>query len=373
MPAGNGDPGYQGLLRAVDRVPGGRWLKDAAKAALDRTNLPYAVRLRMHRMGFRPETYALYELYKNDPADYLPDDRWRAMADMDGESVKAMLGNKLLFHHTYRDDLPLPELFATIARGRLVPNRRASSAFSSLDDVLAYVREVGPVMLKPIFGQKGKRIRRVEHGDDGLLLDGRPTEVDQLGAVIRRLDAFILTEYAAQAAYAKEIFPGSANTLRIVTMRDPDTDEPFVATAIHRFGRTASIPVDNFSSGGVFAAIDPETGVLGRLQLFDPRSVTVTWIDDHPDTSSRVLGREVPGWFDVVDDLMEFLRRHTYLSYIGWDIVKTDDGMRVLEANYGSFLQIQAVHPFLSDPRIRRFLDARGITSPTVAPHRPSA
>jgi len=364
---------YQGVLRGFDRVPGGRWLKDATKAALDRTNLPYAVRLRMHRLGFRPETYALYELDKNDPADYLPDDHWRAMADLDGESVKAMLGNKLLFHHTYRDDLPLPELFATIARGHLVPNPRARRTFSSLEDVLSYASEVGPVMLKPIFGQKGKRIRRVEYGDGTLLLDGRPTLVDELDATIRRLDAFIVTEYAEQAAYAKEIFPGSANTLRVVTMRDPDTGESFVATAIHRFGRTASIPVDNFSSGGVFAAIDPATGVLGRLQLFDPRSVTVRWIDEHPDTSSRVLGREVPGWSQVVDDLMAFLRRHPYLSYIGWDIVKTDDGMRVLEANYGSFLQIQAVHPFLSDPRIRRFLVARGITSLNGAPRRRSA
>jgi len=351
----------QSLLRRLDRVPGGRLLKHAVAAALDPTPLPYAIRLRMRRLGFKAEAHVLYEFDRNDPGDYLADRYWRAMADLDGETVQALLGNKLLFHHTFRDDLPLPETFAILARGRFVANPRAQRVLASFDDLVAYIHEVGPVMLKPIAGGKGKGVHRVEASDGGLAFDGRPVEPAALRAAVSGMDGLLATEYARQAGYAASIFPGSANTLRLIVMRDVDTGEPFVPAAMHRFGRTATVPVDNYSSGGVFAGIDVTTGELGPLHVYDPKRARSEWRDDHPDTGAAVRGVIVPGWQEVVERIAAFTRRHPYFTFVGWDVVKTDEGMSVLEANYGAGLQIQVVTPFLRDVRIRRFLDVRGI------------
>lgn len=364
---------FQSLLQAVDRVPGGRYAKLAVAAALDRTPLPYTVRLRMRRLGFKAEAFVLYELDRNDSADYLPDRCWGALAKVDGATVQGLLGNKLLFHHVFQDELPLPDVLATLALGRFVPTRSCEHAIASFDDLLAYLYAVGPVMLKPIGGGKGRGVHRVEKGEGGLSYDGRPTDVDAVAAKIGRLDGVLVSAFVQQAKYASEIFAGSANTMRLIVMRDVDTGEPFVPAAIHRFGRAATVPVDNYSRGGVFAGIDVATGEMGVLFGYDAERARATWRDDHPDTGAQVRGAVVPGWHEVVDRLLAFTRRHPYFSYVGWDVVKTETGMSILEANYGAGLQIQVVRPFLTDPRVRRYVEAHGIYSPNGAPRRRSA
>lgn len=356
------------FLRAVDRVPGGRYAKHAVAAALDRTPVPYLTRLRMRRLGFKAEAFVLYELDRNDSALYLPDRCWADMAKVDGATVQALLGNKLLFHHTFREELPLPDVPASLALGRLVPNRGSERPIASFDDLLTYLDTVGPVMLKPIGGGKGRGIHRIEASHDGLRFDGRPTAVDDVATAISRLDGVLVSAFVRQAGYAAEIFAGSANTMRLIVMRDADSGEPFVPAAIHRFGRTATVPVDNYSRGGVFAGIDVETGELGRLFGYDAQAGRASWHDHHPDSGAPVRGVVVPGWHEVVDRLLDFTQRHPYFSYVGWDVVKTDTGMSILEANYGAGLQIQVVRPFLADPRIRRFVEKHGIFEPNGMP-----
>ena len=47
-----------------------------------------------------------------------------------------------------------------------------------------------------------------------------------------------------------------------------------------------------------------------------------------------------------------------YLPFIGWDVVMTADGYRIIETNPGSGLfVIQATMPLLADKRVRRFLE----------------
>jgi len=47
-----------------------------------------------------------------------------------------------------------------------------------------------------------------------------------------------------------------------------------------------------------------------------------------------------------------------YLPFLGWDVLMTDDGCRIIETNPGSGLfVIQATRPLLADQRVRRFLE----------------
>jgi hypothetical protein len=353
---------FSSLIRSLDAVPGIRLLKDALAAQRDRSGLPFSTRLRMLRLGFKPESFVLFEFDRNDPAAFLPDRYWRALADVDGETVKEVLGNKLLFQRTYEDELPMPALLATVCRGRLVPEASAVEPIASPAALLEHASRHGPLILKPIRGQKGKHVHAVAMEDGRVHVDGRPASAAQAADLIAGLDGVMVSEFVRQASYAAEIFPHSANSLRIVTMRDADSGEPFVAAAAHRFGRAASAPVDNVSSGGLVAGVvDTTVGVLGPMQAFTPRPASLQWLDRHPDTGAPVRGLVVPGWSDVVASLLAFCRRHPHLSYVGWDVVKTDDGMRVLEANYGAGLQIQAFRPYLADARIVGALRASGI------------
>jgi len=48
-----------------------------------------------------------------------------------------------------------------------------------------------------------------------------------------------------------------------------------------------------------------------------------------------------------------------FIPYIGWDLLVTEDGFQVIEANNGPDLMLFQMHgPLLIDPRIRRFFQS---------------
>jgi hypothetical protein len=200
-------------------------------------------------------------------------------------------------------------------------------------------------------------------GGGDVTIGGTRVSRDQARREISSRKAHLLTEYVEQAAYAREIFPDSANSIRMLTMFDADTGEPFLARAVHRFGSRKTRRMDNFSQGGVCATIELDTGRLGVgvrvLPSGHPESV-----ERHPDTNAPILGTVIPNWHDVVRRLLDVVRAHPYLPYVGWDVVVTDDGIRLLEGNANTGMNVLQVHePLLSDPRIRRFYESRGALS----------
>ena len=100
--------------------------------------------------------------------------------------------------------------------------------------------------------------------------------------------------------------------------------------AMHRFGGRHTRGVDNLAVGDAAANIDVETGVLGRgiRHSSDARPV---WLDRHPDTGARITGVVIPRWRETVDRVVAIAREHPYLPYVGWDVLLTDDGFRILE------------------------------------------
>ena len=324
------------------------------KAALDRSGLPYPVRFAMTRKGFKPSNYVLYDLAHNDVADYVPDSLYAALCQTNGRVGVHVLGSKLLFHKTFQDELALAELHGHISRGRFTSLRDgAGPGRTELEPLLV---ELGALVVKPVVGQKGKRVHLLTTSPRGFAVDGLPLSPSEFRTWLARQDGALVHSRVQQASYADAIFPGSANTVRIVTVTD--ADGPFVLSAGHRFGRTTSAPVDNFAAGGLLCGIDLATGAIGPgASLPAPGARGVRWHTVHPDTGTPVAGQLVPGFPQLLDLLLATCRRHPYLAYVGWDVVVTDDGPVVLEANYGSGLQLQLYGGFLRNERFARFVD----------------
>jgi hypothetical protein len=121
--------------------------------------------------------------------------------------------------------------------------------------------------------------------------------------------------------------------------------------------------MDNFTQGGVAALVDPETGRL-QLGIRVLPSGRPEAVERHPDTGAEITGLVVPRWRETVERVLAVARDHPYLPYVGWDVVVTDEGIRILEGNSNSGTDILQVHgPLLADPRIRRFYERRGVLS----------
>ena len=338
--------------------PSRRWKARALAAVLGDPllggRLPLRRRIALVRRGFLPERAAgLYRLDTHDLSDYVSD-RDRIEKTRDINLVPELLDDKLLFAHLMQAlAVPHPRVHAVVRGGEI---RRVDGDASSLPDT---IRRHGTVVVKPIQGTLGRDVHRVSPADSRFSLDGRAIDEAGLVAWIRSLRGHLVTEHMEQAVYARRIYPHTTNTLRIVTMFD---GEPFIAVALHRFGVASSVPVDNFSRGGLCCRVDLATGTLGPGGRRAAPGRGLTWHETHPETGERLAGRAVPMWSEITDAVVDLAGRLPSLPYVGWDVIPTERGPVMLEGNNSTDVDLLQIHrPLLLDPRVRAFFARYGV------------
>jgi hypothetical protein len=313
-------------------------------------------RLRAWRMGFLSGSYLFLDLDRHDARDYINDRmRFLRLGFINGPYAE-ILHNKLLFGEVFRRHRDvLPETYALVRHEHVSPLSETDPV-DSLEGILELLSRKGRLVMK---GTRGFG------GGDCTIIEDRGGEIAFSGRVVSRPKALerlasrreqIVMEYVQQAAYARDIYAGSANSIRMLTMLDADTGEPFLARAVHRFGGGSRM-VDNVTQGGVAAIVGPNDDRLGiGVQIDDGGHPQ--YIERHPDTGAQITGVAVPHWDRVVERVLALAREHSYMPYIGWDVVVTDDGLRILEGNSNSGVLFTQFHgPLLADPRVRRFFE----------------
>lgn len=181
-------------------------------------------------------------------------------------------------------------------------------------------------VIKPIDLYFGVGIRKIERGDYTAkeLYDDIVTE---------RYLGFVAEELIVQDEATACFHPQSLNTVRFPTIRQDDGVKlwyPFL-----RMGKGNSF-VDNISSGGVAALIDPETGVLGNAGSHYLRNVK-----EHPDTHAPIQGYQLPRWDEAVALVKELAEVVPEERYVGWDLALSDKGWVLVEGNAAAQMSTQ--------------------------------
>lgn len=177
------------------------------------------------------------------------------------------------------------------------------------------------------------------------------------------LDRQVVTGFVTQGRYGAALFPDTTNTMRIVTLVDPDTHEPFIARAVQRIGNARSFPVDSFSlgQGGLCALVDIASGRLGPGAMIE-KNRQVSWHEHHPETGAAISGVKIPNWPDIHRGVLQCARRFAFVPCIAWDIAITEPGFTAIEGNSATGVRVLQVHgPLLADPRVRRFYAHHGV------------
>ncbi|MDN6160762.1 MAG: hypothetical protein L0I85_06245, partial [Staphylococcus equorum] len=155
-----------------------------------------------------------------------------------------------------------------------------------------------------------------------------------------------------------KIFPGTINTIRILVMRDPSTKQPFIATAVHKFGSKKTEPVDNVSNGGMTALVNLKTGVLEKSALHSMNNKEIEWINLHPDTKEIIEGVQIPNWSEIKKGILLMTNKFEQIQYVGWDVVVTNNGFKVIEGNNYSDVNILQIHqPLLENEKVKAFYE----------------
>lgn len=314
-------------------------------------------RLNCWRHGFLSESWLLYDLCRFTRKDYLSDYARYTKARMNGVYT-TLLDNKVMFDAVMRPfQENIPKTYALVLNKKLHP-LALDPCIRSPQDVVNWCIAGNNVVLKPLAGGGGSGIIVMTAVDGELFRNGERTSAAEATLSLQQLDRYLVQEKIEQADYARKIYPRVTNTIRVLTMLDVDTDEPFIAAAVHRFGSDKSFPVDNWTQGGLCAAIDLATGEMSKVANC-PTAGRVEWCDAHPNTTERISGITIPGWPSAQEQLLKIARAFPYLRYVGWDVVLDRSGrLRILEGNHRSGVHILQVHaPLLRDPRVRKFYE----------------
>ena len=173
---------------------------------------------------------------------------------------------------------------------------------------------------KPIEGWRGKGIRLIPQIEPG---------ADVRDLYKEFFDNNILLEERIHACKEIEEFhPQSLNTIRVVTISNPERCVAF--GAILRMGTGDSI-IDNTHNGGVFASIDVQTGIIETDGLDSSGNHYVV----HPDSNKVIKGFKIPYWDCIVETCSKASKVLPKLIFAGWDVVVMDGGkVALIEGNH---------------------------------------
>ncbi len=339
-----------------------RLLREIRAEACSRSGIPWRRRLRAWRRGFRARHAALYGVDEGQDPGYVPDFpyAWRSY-DMNG-FWNPIVGNKLVVsqvlaaHH-----IPHPRVLGVVSRGR--PLAVGGAGAASLRDWTADAR---PVVFRPHWSGGGEGVFFLRREGAAWFVNGRDASPADAAGLVGGLDRYIATAFVDQAAYARAIHPPSTNTLRVLTLSDDDG--PFIASVAHRFGTSHSFPVDNFHQGrGVCAAVDVAAQTLGKAVSLDRHNRRV-WHVAHPETGRPIEGVVIPGLATALDGVLAAARCFPEATCVGWDLLMTDDGFSILEANSPPGVVVSQAHaPLMANPRVAAFFSRHGFTAPPRA------
>lgn len=208
-----------------------RWLLGLAATFKDDLSSPAglspALALRAWRRGFRRSSFRLYGLDRGArPDDYLSDLHLLRTENIN-RRYRTVFDDKLFAHAVMLlYGMPVPKLYGVIRAGRLYMLDPPSHG-PAAELLGGLAREAGRVVVKPRWGYHGFGfLDLVSSGRDGLRVNGAPVGGEAAARLLGGLDAGIVCGYVTQGPYGASLYSGTVNSLRIMTMIDPDSGRP---------------------------------------------------------------------------------------------------------------------------------------------------
>ena len=212
----------------------------------------------------------------------------------------------------------------------------------------------GSYFCKVLDGECGKGIFTLELKNGDVVVNGEQKNVKYLDELFKSAQ-YLIQERAVQHSEMSRLYPGSLNTIRLVTIKNKKDGKIIVFPSNLRIGAHGAF-VDNGSQGGIGVGVHLDSGKLFEYGLQKPPYGTKT--KTHPDTGVVFADFTIPFFNEAKEQALYLHSKLDGIYSIGWDIAITEDGPLFIEGNDNWELQaIQRTHGGLKN----EFLEALGI------------
>ncbi len=284
--------------------------------------------------GFTADQWMLYDFDHNDRKKYLSEFDWYRSRYIN-EPFDFVCNNKIASAEILKQYVRVPESYMIKNKGHLTSFESAEMTY---EDGLRLLKEKGQMFFKPYGKGKGTGvvIMTYDYENNTPTIDLKPLSEADFIEYLKKRDDWFLSEAMQQHHFLNEIYEKTVNTIRFITLKDPKTGKFKVFFAVQRIGTKETIPVDNGSRGGLVANIDLETGILSEARCLHNRNVYKV----HPDSQAPIEGVQVPNWAKLKEDMLALAGKLPYMHFIAWDILITEEGHCIIEANTSSGVNI---------------------------------
>lgn len=284
--------------------------------------------------GFLADQWMLYDFDHNDKSEYLSEFDWYRSRYIN-EPFDFVCNNKIASAEILKQYVRVPESYMIKNHGHLTS---FDSVAMTYEDALELLKEKKKMFFKPYGKGKGMGVVIMTWDEEANLpaIDLKPMSEEAFLDHLRKRDDWFLSEAMEQHQYLNDIYDKTVNTIRFITLKDPKTGQFKVFFAVQRIGTKETIPVDNGSRGGLVANIDLETGILTEARCLHNRNVYKV----HPDSGAPIEGVQIPGWQKIKEDMLVLAGKLPYMHFIAWDILVTEEGHCIIEANTSSGVNI---------------------------------
>lgn len=310
-------------------------------------------KLWLNLQGYLVDQYVIYDFRHRDRREYLSEFDWYRSRRINGD-YSFILNNKLVCADMLKQYTRIPETYASRI-GKVIT--MADGRIASDGELLDCLRARGKAIMKPINYGKGKDVHLIRYAEDTFYMDHAPITEQALVTFLHKSRDWFLSEYVHQADYLNQIYAETANTIRMIVFREPENHAFKVFFAVQRIGTSHTVPVDNGTRGGLVAKINLETGVLSEARSLHNLDIH----EIHPDSRNPIRGVQIPNWNQLQREILDLSNNFPYLSFIAWDILVTEEGFCVIEANTSSGVNIIQLWGGQRNGELGNFYRAHGI------------
>lgn len=199
----------------------------------------------------------------------------------------------------------------------------------------------GSFFCKVLTGECGEGIFTLENRNGWVKINGEQNTTEYLTGLFEKAQ-YLIQERVVQHEEMSRMYPGSLNTIRLVTIKNKKTGIISVFPSNLRIGAHGSF-VDNGSQGGIAVGINLDSGRLFEYGLQKPPYGTKT--KTHPDTGVVFREFTIPFFKEAKNQAIYLHSKLDGITSIGWDIAITEKGPLFIEGNDNWELQaIQRTH-----------------------------
>jgi hypothetical protein len=320
---------------------------------LSKTKISLKKKLWSYRRGFMSKRIFEWGLTETNYLDYETDFRYYKTHPVNGRYNK-WIDDKITTRYLLHPFAEyMPKYYFQVEKGKVTKLMDCPAKYNAdMDSVVDLLKCERHLAIKLVSGSYGSGFYKLSYDGNDYFANDKKMNEQECRRFLESLDDHFASEYLISHELIRKIYSIAPNTLRIVVVRN--NNHTNVIGAFYKFGTSLTGTIDNIHAGGISCGVNIQNGVL-----YGPKWQKGDRLIDmpiHMDTKVRIEGT-VPYWDLIVAKLVEIGDYIPQVKYIGYDIIVTDNGFKIIELNSHPDLDaIQVYYPMMKDSRFTSML-----------------